>query len=649
MVIPRRRIRRRRGLTGARTRTAVVPDKPAAFGTVDEMLEAAKQMFFARKKSVDAQEKQESFSDGGGDKKTRALRRALLEEQTWTKHFHRSFSLTGDEIDLCRRCRKIRLNRLEREILVAVVLHRLALVEGYKEDCASILRFLNIPGDRAVEALRCMSEDGRLYRSSLIMYEDKDEDLRDRDLVVDPVILDMVLLKRNQVPVGWGVKTEKELYVRLAELTAALHKKAEALQWIMRGRDQGAEFYKHRRRVERLIHLLDDTLALHRAWGVARLLDALGHRSAEIMMMALVGKELGHLNADDELFLGTGLARAASNSQGLVEHHLKTLGPGGVLAKGGFVQPCGGDDVLTSDDPRSIEKTEFELTEKSLELLNLDRKLVKRRNDAPVVREAKVRMDQLALSGKVRKSLAMAGAQAKHAGVLVKEWGLGDVIAYGRAVTLMFSGPPGVGKTACAEAMAHELGKPILVADYASIQNCYVGVTEKNIVRTFREARKAGAVLFWDEADAMFFDRNTANKSWEVRDVNVLLQELEKYEGVCILATNRKLSLDQALERRISLKVEFERPDGEMRRLIWQKLMPKKMPTAQDVDLDRLSEADLTGGEIKNVVLNAARMALARGAEGPVRMGDFLDALELESGGRWSRDTDCCVGFKRGN
>ena len=103
--------------------------------------------------------------------------------------------------------------------------------------------------------------------------------------------------------------------------------------------------------------------------------------------------------------------------------------------------------------------------------------------------------------------------------------------------------------------------------------------------------------------------------------------------------------LDRALERRIALKVEFPRPDRVMRRVIWEKLLPAKMPLAEDVSLDRLAECDLTGGEIKNAVLNAARHALNRNGHGPVAMEDLLAAAELETEGRWSADGGGKVGF----
>ena len=284
--------------------------------------------------------------------------------------------------------------------------------------------------------------------------------------------------------------------------------------------------------------------------------------------------------------------------------------------------------------------------DKALERLGLERRATPSRTGQSRFVEPRIALEDLALPDKTVQALRLAVAQVRKGDKLFVEWGLGSRIAYGRGVTLLFFGPPGTGKTACAEALAREVGQPLLVADYGRIQNCLVGQTEKNIVRAFQEAKNRNAVLFWDEADAMFFDRDAASRAWEVRDVNVLLQEMERFEGVCVLATNRKVSLDKALERRVSLKVPFERPDLAARRRIWEKLLPPELPLARDVDLDRLAELDLSGGEIKNAVLNAARAVLAREEEGKVALRDLMAAAAQEKQGTWSSDHRRSVGFE---
>jgi SpoVK/Ycf46/Vps4 family AAA+-type ATPase len=243
--------------------------------------------------------------------------------------------------------------------------------------------------------------------------------------------------------------------------------------------------------------------------------------------------------------------------------------------------------------------------------------------------------DQLVLPDTVRSSLEMCITQIKNRKTFCETWGIAKTIKYGIGMTMLFSGPPGTGKSACAEAMAHELNKLIIVVNYAQIQSRWVGETAKNTVRIFKKARDNDAVLFWDEADAMFLDRDSMTYSWEVREVNLLLQELEKFEGVCILATNRKRSLDEALQRRIALKIDFEKPEPPMRKKILEKLIPDTMPLAENINLDELCRQDFSGGEIKNVVLNAARIALGRSKNAVVNQDDFLKAIQMETQGGW--------------
>lgn len=287
---------------------------------------------------------------------------------------------------------------------------------------------------------------------------------------------------------------------------------------------------------------------------------------------------------------------------------------------------------------------EFELTPEFIAELGI-RGARRQKRSRHMPRTPLVKLEDLVLSESARSQLEMLISQLEHSSVLLDDWGFRETLPYGRGATMIFSGPPGVGKTACAEGIAHRLGRPILSINYSEIQNCFVGETEKNIVAVFREAAENDAVLFWDEADAIFFDRDSAYRSWEVRQVNVLLQELEHFEGVCILCTNRKLTLDPALERRISLKVEFERPTRPMREQIWRKLVPQKLPLAADVNFECLARHEMSGGEIKNALLNAARIALVRAPRGSVAMTDFEQAVAMEISGRWAKTGPRSIGF----
>jgi len=215
---------------------------------------------------------------------------------------------------------------------------------------------------------------------------------------------------------------------------------------------------------------------------------------------------------------------------------------------------------------------------------------------------------------------------------MYKGWGLRKVVKKTKGISLLFAGPPGTGKTMAAEAIAHGLGHPLHVVNYAQMENMWVGETEKNIEAVFEEAARQDAVLFFDEADAVFHRRGMTMAPWTNRDVNVLLNHLEDSPGVSILATNLARVMDRALDRRIDIAVEFEMPDEAQRREIWRKLVPKEAPLGTDVDLDALAKKyPLSGGSILNVVRQAMRNALKRGTRHRITQEDFVKAAERES------------------
>ena len=221
------------------------------------------------------------------------------------------------------------------------------------------------------------------------------------------------------------------------------------------------------------------------------------------------------------------------------------------------------------------------------------------------------------LPPRTRRTLEQALAQARNHTLIFRNWGLGERHTSGLGLTFNFAGPPGTGKTICAEAVAHALGMKLLLVDYAEAESMWAGETPKNISRAFRAATDQQAVLFFDEADAIATRRSTGAPMRYDREmnltVNILLRELEAFNGIAIFATNLAANFDPAFERRIRTHVLFEMPGVEERIEIWRlQIHPTRTPLADDVDFHKLSERyAASGGDIKNAVIKAAAAAAA--------------------------------------
>ncbi|MDQ6886918.1 MAG: ATP-binding protein [Gemmatimonadota bacterium] len=245
--------------------------------------------------------------------------------------------------------------------------------------------------------------------------------------------------------------------------------------------------------------------------------------------------------------------------------------------------------------------------------------------------------DDVILPPATRQALDQALGQVESHALIFVRWGLGERHATGLGLAFNFAGPPGTGKTICAEAIAHALGKKLLVVRYAEMESMWAGETPKNVAAVFRMAAEQEAVLFFDEADAIAARRSVGLSQAYQREantvVNVLLRELEAFNGVVIFATNLAANFDPAFERRIRTHVLFEMPGREEREQIWRvQIHPFKTPLAADVDFAALAERfAVSGGDIKNAVLKAATMAAAEdGADSAKRIYQrhFVSAME---------------------
>jgi len=220
----------------------------------------------------------------------------------------------------------------------------------------------------------------------------------------------------------------------------------------------------------------------------------------------------------------------------------------------------------------------------------------------------------------------------KHRTLVYEKWGFDRKLSLGKGLNILFAGPPGTGKTMGAEIMAGELGLDLYKMDLSLLVSKYIGETEKNLARIFSEAETSNAILFFDEADALFGKRSEVRDSHDRYaniEVGYLLQRMEEYDGVVILATNFRKNMDEAFVRRIHFTVEFPFPNVTDRRRIWRSIWPEPAPLDGGVDLDFLAERyELTGGSIKNIALAAAFLAAEEG--GVVDMPHLLHATRRE-------------------
>jgi len=214
------------------------------------------------------------------------------------------------------------------------------------------------------------------------------------------------------------------------------------------------------------------------------------------------------------------------------------------------------------------------------------------------------------------RALDQALAQVTSHDLIFRQWGLGDRHPTGLALAFNFAGPSGTGKTICAEAIAQALGRRLLNVRYTEVESMWLGETPKNVAAVFRAAREENAVLFFDEADAIASRRSSSVEHGVQREmntvVNVLLQEMERFNGVVIFATNLASNFDPAFERRIRTHVLFEMPGVNERERIWQVQFARETPLAADVNFGTLARTyEVSGGDIRNAVLKAALAAAA--------------------------------------
>ncbi|MFT7622763.1 MAG: SpoVK/Ycf46/Vps4 family AAA+-type ATPase [Myxococcota bacterium] len=223
-------------------------------------------------------------------------------------------------------------------------------------------------------------------------------------------------------------------------------------------------------------------------------------------------------------------------------------------------------------------------------------------------------------------------AAARSRSTVFEEWGFGAKLTKGRGLSALFDGEPGTGKTLCCEILAAELGLTLYRIQVANVVSKYIGETEKALTRIFKEADQSHCLLLFDEADSLFSQRTdvkSVQDKYSNMEINVLLQLMERYDGLVLLTTNLKKGIDKAFERRLSYKVHFPFPEPEDRGRIWEHLIPSTAPTVDDIDYYVLGKSfELSGGSIKNSIVRAAYGAAA--ARRPIGMADLVNAAKYE-------------------
>lgn len=240
--------------------------------------------------------------------------------------------------------------------------------------------------------------------------------------------------------------------------------------------------------------------------------------------------------------------------------------------------------------------------------------------------------EELILPPLQKQRLRDACNQAACRKWVYENWGFDKKIAYGKGISVVFAGPPGTGKTMGAQVMASELCLDLYRIELPAVVSKYIGETEKNLEEIFEQAKKSQVILFFDEADVLFSKRTEvrdSNDKYSNMEAAFLLQKMEEYDGITILATNFLQNFDEAFKRRMKFIIDFPFPDIGQRLQIWKQVFPKETPIEGELDYEFLAQTfELSGSNIKNIALHAAFLAAAE--RGAVGMSQIVSGIRNE-------------------
>ncbi|GFO97076.1 AAA+ family ATPase [groundwater metagenome] len=269
-----------------------------------------------------------------------------------------------------------------------------------------------------------------------------------------------------------------------------------------------------------------------------------------------------------------------------------------------------------------------------MEVLNMGCKAQSNRNLSVFARkiEPHYTWDDIVLPEDIEKQLKEISCYIKYRGIVYTDWGFDKKFSIGKGLNALFTGPSGTGKTMSAEIIARDAGLDLYKIDLSNVVSKYIGETEKNLSNIFKEAETSNAILFFDEADALFGKRSEvkdAHDRYANIEIGYLLQKMDEYEGIVILATNLSKNIDDAFLRRMQFVIEFPFPDEKQRKLIWTGIFPKGAPRENDIDYNFFGERlNLAGGNIKNIALSSAFYAAEESCE--IGMHHIMRAAKRE-------------------
>lgn len=565
-----------------------------------------------------------------GDEQSGKKKKLSYRTHRWIKRFR-----TADHIPFCSECNRSDPENIDIELSTLLAISEFGLTRSRVRDIEDAIdNFSPIISERLTLA-KALRLNGSAVLKGLVQVSQVDEPFQERRLNLS-ARLRMILLSEERDAFKVSLKSRTDIEAFLRELTATGHDRAQEVH--------GGSFFRSENKIEyytykfdRLLEQATCAILSEPGTGLNDLIAPFSEDKAQTALLLLLSaKAYGLYPPDSEHFLGKNLIGSISDSMRSYSYNLNLLRVGGDLFTCDFIRISTADSELISDTATGRETAIYELTPKACErLLGNDYSRTAERVPTGMIKP-RVSLNDLVISNDTRAAVEMALAQVENESLIFDDWGLSKSIPYGQGVTILFSGPPGTGKTATAEAIATALGKNLCVVDYSKLLNCMVGATEKHVVEVFQRAKDTGSVLFFDEADSMLSSREDSVRRYEVSETNVLLQSIEAFDGVCIFSTNRLENLDSALDRRISIKVPFKRPSEKSRKLLWEKMIPHEMPIDEDVDFTELAKSPLSGGQIKNIILNAARIAVRYYSKRAVSMAAFRQALEMETQGSWS-------------